>query len=285
LKAAVFAFVHAEQDRFKVKALCQRHRVTRAGYYAWCRRKPSLHTRQDERLLARIRAIFEASEGTYGSPRIHAALQQAGLEVGRKRVARLMRNAALKARSARIYRRMPGTRRLFSGIPNRVLELKTTATGQVWVGDVTYLRSAGRWRYLAVVLDRHSRRVLGWSLGVNRDLALTMDALNRAHRRRSEQPGLIFHSDRGVEYSAYAFRARLAALGITQSMKRPREIGDNVFVESFFHSMKADVIHGRTFDDDRSLDQTVSRYIRRYNRSRLHSSLGYRSPIDYEHAA
>jgi putative transposase len=268
-----------------VKALCRRHGVTRAGYYAWCRRKPSVHARLDESVLARIRAVFEASEQTYGSPRIHAALRQVGLRVGRKRVARLMRQAALKARSARIYRRMPGTRRFFSGIPNRVLEIKTTASGQVWVGDVTYLRSAGRWRYLAVVLDRHSRRVLGWSLGVHRDLTLTTDALNRAHRRRSAHPGLIFHSDRGVEYSAYAFRARLAALGITQSMKRPREIGDNAFIESFFHSMKADVIHARTFDDDHALRQIVRQYIRRYNRSRLHSSLGFRSPINYEHAA
>ena len=268
-----------------MKALCQRYGVTRAGYYAWCRRKPSLHTRQDERLLARIRAIFEASEGTYGSPRIHAALQQAGLRVGRKRVARLMRDASLKARSARIYRRMPGTRRFFSEIPNRVLELKTTRTRQIWVGDVTYVRSAGRWRYLAVVLDRHSRRVLGWSIGVRRDLTLTLEALNRACRQRHAQPGLIFHSDRGVEYSAYAFRARLAALGITQSMKRPREIADNAFVESFFHSMKADAIHRRTFNDDLALATTVSRYIHRYNRFRLHSSLGYRSPIDYEHAA
>jgi transposase InsO family protein len=235
-----------------VKALCQRYRVTRAGYYAWCRRKPSIHARQDERLLARIGAIFEASEGTYGSPRIHAALRQAGLKVGRKRVARLMRDGALKARSARIYRRMPGTRRFFAALPNRVVEVKTTAPGQVWVGDVTYLRSAGRWRYLAVVLDRHSRRVLTWSLGFNRDLTLTLDALNRARQRRHWQPGLIFHSDRGVEYSAYAFRTHLAALGITQSMKRPREIGDNAHIESFFHSMKAEAIHGRTFDDDRS---------------------------------
>jgi transposase InsO family protein len=166
-----------------------------------------------------------------------------------------------------------------------VLALTTTGPDQVWVGDVTYLKSAGRWRYLAVVLDRHSRRVLGWRLGLNRDLMLTLRALNRALARRASQPDLIFHSDRGVEYSAYAFRARLAALGITQSMKRPREIGDNAFIESFFHSMKADVIHSRTFHDDNALNQTVSRYIRRYNRTRLHSSLGYRSPIDYEHAA
>lgn len=175
-----------------MKALCARHGVTRAGYYCWRRRQPSAHARRDGRLLTRIRAVFDASEGTYGSPRIHAALQLAGLKVARKRVARLMHSAALKARSARIYRRTPGTRRFFSGIPNRVLGLNTTAPGQIWVGDVTYLRSAGRWRYLAVVLDRHSRRVLGWSLRPTRDLSLTRAALNRALLRQRPRPGLIF---------------------------------------------------------------------------------------------
>jgi len=265
-----------------VKALCKRYGVTRGGYYAWCRRKPSARALQDDGLRVRIGAIFEASEGTYGSPRIHAALRQAGVRVGRKRVARLMRDEALKARSARIYRRMPGTRRFFGDIPNRVLEMKTTAPGQVWVADVTYLKSGGGWRYLAVVLDRDSRRVLGWVLGLRRGLTLTLAALNRAVARRRLPPGLIFHSDRGVEYSAYAFRARLAALGITQSMKRPRELGDNAFIESFFHSMKAEAIHARAFADDYVLRETVSQYIRRYNLTRLHSSLGYRSPIDYE---
>ena len=127
--------------------------------------------------------------------------------------------------------------------------------------------------------------LLGWSLGSQRGLSLTLSALNRALPGRRLKPGLIFHSDRGVEYSAYAFRARLAALGITQSMKRPRELTDNAFIESFFHSMKSDVIHGRTFDDPHALHRTISHYLRRYNRTRLHSSLGYRSPIDYENAA
>ena len=265
-----------------MKGLCKRYGVTRGGYYAWCRRKRSGRARQDDSLRAHIEGIFEASDGTYGSPRIHAALQQAGVRVGRKRVARLMRAAGLKARSARIYRRMPGTRRFFGDISNRVLDLKTTAPGQVWVGDVTYLKSGCGWRYLAVVLDRHSRRVLGWALGSRRDLTLTLRALNRAVARRSLPAGLIFHSDRGVEYCAYAFRARLAALGITQSMKRPRELGDNAFIESFFHSMKAEAIHARTFADEPTLREAVAEYIRRYNLTRLHSSLGYRSPIDYE---
>ena len=268
-----------------MKALCERYAVTRAGYYAWRRREPSGHDRQDERLLARIRAIVEGSEGTYGSPRIHAALVQAGWPVGRKRVARLMRESGFKARSARIYRRTPGTRTFFAAIPNRVLGIRTTAPNQIWVGDVTYVKSAGQWRYLAVVMDRHSRRILGWGLAPRRDLPLTLAALNRALLRRRPVPGLIFHSDRGVEFSAYAFRARLAALGLTQSMTRPREIGDNAFIESFFHTLKADVIHGHVFDDAHPLRMAISHDTRRYNRTRMHSSLDYRSPIDYERIA
>jgi putative transposase len=164
-------------------------------------------------------------------------------------------------------------------------QLRTASLAWPWVGEVTYLKSAGRWRYLAVVLDRHSRRVLGWKLGLNRDLTLTLRALNLALARRASHPGLIFHSDRGVEYSAYAFRARLAALGVTQSMKRPREIGDNAFIESFFHSMKADAIHARTFDDDHPcIESSASTCVA----TTAHDCIrrwGYRSPIDYEHVA
>lgn len=265
--------------------MCERYGVTRAGYYAWLRRGASAHDLDDDRLSLRIRAIFDASNGTYGNPRIHAALAQAGIRVGRKRVARLMRATSLKARSARIYRSMPGTRRFFSAIPNQVLERKTTAPNQIWVGDVTYLKVCGQWRYLAAVLDRHSRRILGWSLGLQRDLHLTLAALNRALLRRKPAPGLVFHSDRGVEYSAYAYRARLAAQGIIQSMNRPRELTDNAFIESFWHTMKSEVIHKLTFESDAALHAVIERFIHRYNRTRLHSSLGYRSPIDYERCA
>jgi transposase InsO family protein len=196
-----------------------------------------------------------------------------------------MRQADLKARSARIYRRMPGTRKFFCSVPNRIVKFETTRMDQVWVGDVTYLKSAGRWRYLAVVLDRHSRRVLGWTLGLRKDPTLTLVALSRALSGRRVRRGLIFHSDRGVEYAAYAYRARLAALGILQSMRRRRVLNDNAFMESFFHSMKAEATDRRLFNDDNILRSVIRRFIRRYNRTRLHSSLGYRSPIAYEHVA
>jgi putative transposase len=269
-----------------VKGLCARYGVTRAGYYAWRRPGISRHEQEDERLSARIAGVWRASDGTYGGPRIHAALQDAGFRVGRKRVARLMRKGGLKARSARIYRHTRGTRRFYAGIANLVSAVTTSRPDQIWVSDVTFLRTGLGWRYLAVVMDRHSRRILGWSLQGQRDLDLTLAALNHAvRRRRRSMEGLTFHSDRGSEYGAYAFRARLAALGITQSMKRPRELGDNAFIESLFHSMKADAIHARTFPREATLRDAVRRYICRYNRSRPHSSLGYRTPIDYERAA
>ena len=186
--------------------------VTRAGYYAWRRRGDSARRRQDRGLLVQIQALFERSRRTYGSPRIHRALAAGGVHVSRRRVARLMREAGLRARAVTLYRRIPGLHGFFTSIPNRQLDRLATGLDQVWVGDITYLKVGGTWRYLAVVMDRYSRRILGWSLSATKDAHLTLSALNRAVFHRRPRPGVIFHSDRGVEYAADAFRDRLAAL-------------------------------------------------------------------------
>jgi transposase InsO family protein len=204
-------------------------------------------------LLGTIRELFEQSRGTYGSPRIHRALVTAGMRVSRRRVERLMREAGLRARAPKLYRRIPGLHGFFTSIPNRQLDRLATAPDQVWVGDITYLKVAGVWRYLAVVMDRYSRRIIGGSLGPAKDARLTLAALNRAVFHRRPRPGLIFHSDRGIEYAAYAFRNRLPALGFVPSMNRPREVTDNAHMESFFHSMKSDAVHGVTFVNDAAL--------------------------------
>jgi putative transposase len=256
--------------------------VTPSGYYAWRRRGESARRRQDRRLLGAIRTIFEQSRGTYGSPRIHRALVASGRRVSRRRVERLMREAGLRARAAKLYRRVPGLHGFFRSIPNRQLDRLATAPDQVWVGDITYLKVAGAWRYLAVVMDRYSRRIIGWSLGATKDARLTLAAFNRAVFHRRPRPGVIFHSDRGVEYAAYAFRKRLAALGFVQSMNRPREITDNAHMESFFHSMKSDVVHGARFGDNTELVSVLRSYIPYYNGVRLHSGIGYSSPVAYE---
>ena len=153
---------------------------------------------------------------------------------------------------------------------------------QVWVGDVTYLQVRGQWRYLAVVMDKFSRRVLGWSLDTTRDVTLTRAALFQALRKRNPGPGLVFHSDRGVEYAAHAYRAIMSRQGFTQSMNRPGQINDNAHMESFFHSMKSEYIHGKTFDTDEQLRQTVRRYISFYNHSRIHTSLSRMPPVTFE---
>jgi len=233
-------------------------------------------------LLSTIRTLFETSRRTYGSPRIHQALRAAGTRVSRRRVERLMREAGLRARAARLYRAIPGLHAFFTSIPNRQLARVTTGPDQVWVGDITYLKVGGTWRYLAVVMDRYSRRIIGWSLGRRKDARLTLAALNHAVVNRRPPPGLLFHTDRGIEYAAYAFRTRLAALGFVQSMNRPREITDNAHMESFFHSMKTDVVHGARFVNPDEVAPLLRRYFPYYNRVRLHSGLGYRSPVDYE---
>jgi putative transposase len=167
-------------------------------------------------------------------------------------------------------------------VPNVLREQPPLAPDQAWVGDVTYLRVAGQWRYMAAVMDRHSRRIVGWSVSRRRDAALTAQALGHAVRKRKPAPGLIFHSDRGVEYAAFDYRRALARQGIRQSMNRPGKMNDNAHMESFFHSMKTESLHGLRLDTDDQLSTALRRYIAFYNQRRLHSSLRYLSPLAFE---
>ena len=265
-----------------MKWMCRKIEVSRSGFYAWMQRRESSRAQRDQKLGRLIEGHFEQSSGTYGSPRIHALLGRQGERCGRKRVARLMRERSLKARASRIYRRLPGNVACRLGLANQARERHVTGPNQVWRGDITYLKAGGSWRYLAVVIDQYSRRLVGWKMGAQRTIELTVAALHRAIQRRRPPAGLIFHSDRGTEYAGYDFRDRLARGGIVQSMNRPKTMTDNAHMESFFHSMKSDVIHGHPPRKPAELESVVRRYIAHYNRSRLHSALAYRSPIDYE---
>jgi len=173
-------------------------------------------------------------------------------------------------------------RAFFASVPNQQRTQVVLAPNQVWVGDVTYLKVARQWRYLAVVMDRYSRRILGWSVSRRRDAALTCTALRLSMRNRQPGPRLMFHSDRGIEYAAFEYRDELARLGIIQSMNRPGKMNDNAHMESFFHSMKAEDLHGRRFDDDDQLRQVIRSYIAFYNQQRLHSALRYLPPAIFE---
>ena len=263
--------------------MCALYRVTRGGFYAWQSRQPSERTNQDVGLTERIRQVHQQSRGNYGSPRVARQLRREGVPVGRRRVARLMRCAQLQGRSARQYHRsMVRQRAFFASVANQQRAQVVLASNQVWVGDVTYLKVARQWRYLAVVMDRHSRRILGWSIGSRRDAALTSTALCLSVRNRQPGPRLMFHSDRGIKYAAVEYRNQLARLGITQSMNRPGKMNDNAHMESFFHSMKAEDLNGRQFDDDDHLRQAIRSYIAFYNQQRLHSALGYLPPVVFE---
>jgi transposase InsO family protein len=262
--------------------MCGKLEVSRSGFYAWAKRGESVHRRRDRALARRIEAHFEESAGTYGSPRVHALLQREGECVSCKRVARLMRQAHLRARASRIYRRIPSPVLERLGIANQARECQVTGPNQVWRGDVTYIKVPGAWRYLAVVLDQFSRRVLGFKLGPRHTSELAAKALRMALAARCPPPGLIFHSDRGSEYGSYLYRDRLSDRGIVQSMNRPKTMTDNAHMESFFHSLKSDVIHGRPQMKPEELEAVIRRYIAHYNRTRIHSALTYLSPIDYE---
>jgi putative transposase len=263
--------------------MCKQLGVTRAGFYAWQARGPSQRQLDDAAIIEQIRAVHATSLNTYGSPRVTQAMQQAGAPIGRRRVARLMRGARIQGRSARLYRRRRvGQKAFYKSIPNRQRHLQLQDTDRVWVGDVTYLRVRQQWRYMAVVMDKYSRRLLGWSLSKRRDAELTRTALQHAVRRRRPEPGLIFHTDRGIEYGAYDYQAALRRHGIVQSMNRPGQMNDNAHMESFFHSLKSEFLWGKQFDSDEQLRQTLHTYLQYYNHTRLHSSLEHTSPAAFE---
>ena len=265
--------------------MCRLYGVTRAGYYAWRERGASARARENETLAERIRVVHAQSRGTYGSPRVYRALKRRGCRASENRVARVMRAHGIKARVATIRYTNPTLQRFFGVARNEQLQIDLKAPDQVWVGDITYLKVGAIYRYLAVVMDKYSRRVLGWAYGKRKDVALTRKALDHAVRYRKPPRGLIFHTDRGIEYAAGAFKARLAELGVTQSMNRPGKINDNAYIESFFHSMKSEIVHGLRFTEDHAIESAVRDYVPFYNGTRLHSSLNYVPPATYERLA
>jgi transposase InsO family protein len=236
-------------------------------------------------LTAEIVRLFALHRERYGSPRLHPELVNAGWRCSRRRVARLMRTVGLRAKAVQGYRAKAGIRARFAQHPNRVWKTHVDRVNRVWVGDITYLRVHAGWRYLAVVMDQYSRRILAWTLTRRRTARETCRVLALALEKRRPPRDLIFHSDRGSEYMGTAFCAFVAQRGLQQSAS-VRGPSDNAYAESFFHSLKAELTRGITFRTDQALRDALEQYIRYYNARRLHSALGYQSPIAFErHAA
>jgi len=263
--------------------LCALYGVSRSGYYRWRNRGSSLHEQVDETLKQAISELHQGYKRSYGARRVHQELRSKGVSCSVRRVNRLMRELDIKARSTGLYPWRPGQHKFFSGTGNKLAEMgKATELRQQWAGDYTYISTQSGFMYFAVVMDLMSRRIVGWSFSRRRDSELTKSALKRALHDHYPGAGCLFHSDQGIEYAAHDYHDLLKAAGMIRSMSRKATPQDNAKVESFFHSMKAEVIHKRHFKNVYEAVALIMEYLNFYNEERLHSSLEYKSPAKYE---
>ena len=279
-----YRFIQEEKAAFPIATLCRVLEVGRSGYYAWARRGVSARATADAALTTRIAAAHERSRRTSGAPRVHAELRAQGVRCARKRVARLMRAAGLAGchRRRRIRTTVADPTR--TPAPNLVArDFTAPAVDRLWLGDITFVPTAEGWLYLAVLLDAHSRRVVGWAMADHLRAELALDAFRMALAGRRPAAGLIHHSDRGCQYTAIAYQEALAARAITPSMSRAGDCYDNAMAESFFATLKAELIDTRPWATRRAAQQAIFEWLEVwYNRQRAHSALGYRSPATYE---
>ena len=281
----VFRFIAARRTEHSIALMCRVLEVSRSGYHAWALRPLSRRALEDARLTTRIRELFPKRRGVYGSPRIWSDLTvDDGERISRKRGERLMRLAGLSASPTKKWRgttiRVPGVR-VCDDLVDR--KFAAAAPNRVWVADITYLRSWEGWLYLVAVQDLFSRRIVGWSMQDHLRAELVTDALQMALAHRRPDPGLVWHSDQGSQFVSLSFGQKARAAGIAQSMGSRGDCYDNAVAESFFATLKKELVHRRTWPTKNELRSEVFDYIEIfYNRERRHSTLGQRSPADYE---
>jgi len=279
-----YVFIRAHDFEFRIRRMCEVLRVSRSGYYGWRVRPESKRSQQDRVLLAEIRKVHERNKQAYGAAKTWRALRQAGVECGKHRVARLRRFDGIEARRKRKFRLAYQARQSAPPAPNLLqAPFQASRPDRVWVADITFIATRSGWLYLAVLLDLYSRRIVGWSMKERPTQELVSEALKMAVEQRRPEPGLLHHSDQGIQYSSGVYLRLIKQNGVVRSMSRKGNCYDNAVVESFFSSLKNELIHHRDYHNREEARSEIFDYIELfYNRQRLHQSLGYQTAIGYE---
>lgn len=282
-----FGFIRDHRDEFRIRKMCEVLEVSVSGFYAWWGRPESPRSQANRLLLREICLAHERARQTYGSPRMTAELRARGYPCSRKRVARLMRASEIRAVGKRKFRVTTRSRHAYPVADNLLDRQFTTARpNSVWLSDITYIWTSEGWLYLAAVMDLHSRMVVGWSMSPRLDAELTLTALRQAIDRREVCPDLVHHSDRGGQYAALEYQKLLAQTRMIGSMSRKGDCWDNAPMESFFATLKAELVYRTRFETREEAKRKIFEFIEIfYNRQRRHSSLGDKSPVDFERTA
>ena len=277
-----YEFMVEHLNRYKTKSMCNVLKVSRSGYYAWKIRRPSKRQRINDQLLTHIRTVHSKSRKLYGSPRITAELNAEGIRCGKNRVAQIMKNNGIRAKLRRPrLRRTTDSRHPYALAANLLIQRKQTEG--VWAADITYVPTREGWLYVSAVMNVESRRIIGLSMGHRLCQDLASAALKEALKTQSPPEGLIHHSDRGRQYASYVYQGLLKDHGITASMSRSGNCYDNAYMESFFGTLKTELVHGQCYQKRQDARLSIFEYVMMfYNRKRRHSALGYISPEQYE---
>lgn len=281
-----FAFIDAEKARYPVTKLCKVLEVSESGYHAWRKRPPSKRATENARLTMHIKASFKKSRETYGSPRLTDELRDGGIATGRHRVARLMREAGIRAKKPPRWKKTTHSNHVLPRAPNiveRRWDELATEPNKLWVSDLTYIWTWQGWVYLAVFLDVFSRKVVGWRVDETMEAHVVTDALKMAMVRRSPEHGLILHSDQGSQYASHLYRTLIEQNNFHRSMSRKGDCWDNAIAESFFATIKGDLLDRRSWVTRAQVEAAIGEWIEIfYNGERRHSALGNVSPVEYE---